>query len=463
MTSTILYMSMSLDGFVAGPNESVRATGSATAGAPPRLAAARRRGRRGPARGPAASTAQVLDEFMSTGRSSPAGGPSIRPAAGAATTTTACRSSSSAAEPSGAVADMPLVTYLDDVDEAMTRAKEAAGDGRARPRRRGRAARARRRRPGRARDPRRAVLSGRGAGSSRPGAHIELERTRVLEGEEASPTCATASGAEHRRGDLAGRGVGVAVAASSSTSSRAPGMSRASASPLPTGRTGRGGRGRPGPAGRARAGARASAACSRAWRTPSPCGWPSGPRASCPGVRSRSARRRPAGVGSSPRIRARRRDAATAARSDQSGFGCATAASSSPRRGRAGRRRPAGRDGRVPARSSAAKASRWSSAATWATMPPTPMPARCAARSSSARASAAASAPSSRSVLAGARGRTWSTCRCRAGHGGRRAARRPQRRAGASGHESIVGAAREQDERLRGSPVLKVRARRRAH
>ena len=49
---------------------------------------------------------------------------------------------------------------------------------------------------------------------------------------------------------------------------------------------------------------------------------------------------------------------------------------------------------------------RWSSAATWATIPPTPMPARCAGRSSSWRASAAASAARSRSVYAGASGST---------------------------------------------------------
>ena len=53
---------------------------------------------------------------------------------------------------------------------------------------------------------------------------------------------------------------------------------------------------------------------------------------------------------------------------------------------------------RVPARVSAENASGWSSAATWATIPPTPMPARCAGRSSSSRASPAASAARSRNV-----------------------------------------------------------------
>ena len=98
MCATVLYMSMSLDGFIAGPNEGpdnplgdgghrlhewvLTGADADHSGVPGR---------------PSGVNGQVFDEFMATGRSSAAGGPSSPRTAGAATTTTACRSSSSPA------------------------------------------------------------------------------------------------------------------------------------------------------------------------------------------------------------------------------------------------------------------------------------------------------------------------------------------------------------------------------
>ena len=65
---------------------------------------------------------------MSTGAVVAGRGPSSRPAAGAATTTAACRSSSSAADPGSETGQWPLVTYVNDVSTAMSQAKQAAGD-----------------------------------------------------------------------------------------------------------------------------------------------------------------------------------------------------------------------------------------------------------------------------------------------------------------------------------------------
>jgi hypothetical protein len=118
-------------------------------------------------------------------------------------------------------------------------------------------------------------------------------------------------------------------------------------------------------------------------------------------------------------------NSATAARSDQSGIErenslSIVAASGSGRSSSTG----PGATGRVPASVSAENASGWSSAATWATTPPTPMPARCAGRSSSPRASAAASAARSRSVYPEPWDRRWPTRRNRAGRTARRGARR---------------------------------------
>jgi hypothetical protein len=95
MSNAVLYMSMSLDGFIAGPNEGpgnglgdrghrlhewfLTDPDASHEGATDLLTGANR---------------EVMDEVMSTGAVVPAGGPSSSQAAGAATTTTACRSSS---------------------------------------------------------------------------------------------------------------------------------------------------------------------------------------------------------------------------------------------------------------------------------------------------------------------------------------------------------------------------------
>ena len=128
---------------------------------------------------------------------------------------------------------------------------------------------------------------------------------------------------EHRRRDLAGGRIGnrrrslVPARAAAHRGSRARALRRCR-----QGRTDRGDRAPPAPGSRARAGARASAACSRAWRTPCPAGWPSAPRAPCPACGPRCARRsrarRRGRCRGSPRRR--RRYSATAARSDQSGI-----------------------------------------------------------------------------------------------------------------------------------------------
>ena len=120
---------MSLDGFIAGPNESLdnglgdgghrlhewfMTGGDASISRPSAVRAA--------------STARSSTSSCRPARSSRAGGPSSRPAAGAATTTTACRSSSSLATSRGIdISQWPLVTYVSDVTTAMTQAKEAAG------------------------------------------------------------------------------------------------------------------------------------------------------------------------------------------------------------------------------------------------------------------------------------------------------------------------------------------------
>jgi dihydrofolate reductase len=130
MSATVLYMSMSLDGFIAGPNESID-NGLGDGGE--RLhewvvsgevgtdleAAVRSGGVNG----------KVIDESMSTG-AVVAGKGTFEPAGGwggdhhdGVPIFIYSRS-----EPGIDISDWPLVTYLDDVTTAMTRAKEAAGE-----------------------------------------------------------------------------------------------------------------------------------------------------------------------------------------------------------------------------------------------------------------------------------------------------------------------------------------------
>jgi dihydrofolate reductase len=129
VSATVLYMSMSLDGFIAGPNEGpgnglgdgghrlhewVMADGDLD------LEALRRSG---------AVNGQIVDEFMSTG-AVVAGRGTFEPARGwggdhhdGVPIFIVARD-----EPGIDVSQWPLVTYVDDVTTAMSRAKEAAGE-----------------------------------------------------------------------------------------------------------------------------------------------------------------------------------------------------------------------------------------------------------------------------------------------------------------------------------------------
>jgi dihydrofolate reductase len=129
MTATVLYMSMSLDGFIAGPNEGPgnglgdgghRLHEWAMAGSDVDLDAIRSSG---------GANGQIIDEFMSTGA------------------TVAGRGTFELAEGWGGdhhdgvpiwvysrhqpgidISQWPLVTYVDDLTTAITEAKQAAGD-----------------------------------------------------------------------------------------------------------------------------------------------------------------------------------------------------------------------------------------------------------------------------------------------------------------------------------------------
>jgi dihydrofolate reductase len=120
MSSTVLYMSMSLDGFIAGPNESVE-NGLGDGGQD--LHDWALSGEVG------AVNRQVIDEFMSTG-AVVAGRGTFEPAGG-------WGGDHHDGVPifilsrSGPVAGMdrwPLVSYVDDVATAMADAKRAAGE-----------------------------------------------------------------------------------------------------------------------------------------------------------------------------------------------------------------------------------------------------------------------------------------------------------------------------------------------
>jgi dihydrofolate reductase len=126
--ATVLYMSMSLDGFIAGPNEG---PGNGLGDGGHRLhewLLAGARGHKGATR-PAGINGQVFDEFMSTG-AVVAGRGTFEPAGGwdgdhhdGVPIFVLSRH-----EPGIDVGDWPLVTYVSDVTAAMTGAKKDAGD-----------------------------------------------------------------------------------------------------------------------------------------------------------------------------------------------------------------------------------------------------------------------------------------------------------------------------------------------
>jgi dihydrofolate reductase len=131
MPATVLYMSMSLDGFIAGPNdEQGNGLGdgggrlhewlwtSDVPGGPSGV----------PGRPPGAD-GEMFDEFMATGAVvtgrrtfDMAGGWAGDHHDGVPIFVLSSR------EPDPDKSDWPLVTYVSDVEEAMTRAKQAAGD-----------------------------------------------------------------------------------------------------------------------------------------------------------------------------------------------------------------------------------------------------------------------------------------------------------------------------------------------
>jgi dihydrofolate reductase len=130
VSATVLYMSMSLDGFIAGPNEG---PGNGLGDGGLRLhewfmtdegdldlEGVRRSG---------SVNGQIVDEFMSTG-AVVAGRGTFEPAGGwggdhhdGVPIFIVARG-----DPGIDIGQWPLVTYLDDVTSAMTRAKEAAGE-----------------------------------------------------------------------------------------------------------------------------------------------------------------------------------------------------------------------------------------------------------------------------------------------------------------------------------------------
>lgn len=129
MSSTVLYMSMSLDGFVAGPNESLdnglgdggeRLHEWIFAGAPTEHGGV-------PGR-PEGVDGEVMDEAMSTGAVI-AGRGTFEPAQGwGGDHHDGVPIFILSREKSGPDPQWPLVTYIDDIETATAKAKEVAGD-----------------------------------------------------------------------------------------------------------------------------------------------------------------------------------------------------------------------------------------------------------------------------------------------------------------------------------------------
>ena len=129
MSATVLYMSMSLDGFIAGPNEG---PGNGLGDGGHRLHEWALTGadadRKGVGRS-AGVNGQVVDEFMATG-AVVAGRGTFEPAGGwggdhhdGVPIFVLTRQ-----KPDSETGQWPLVSYVSDVSTAMTEAKQAAGD-----------------------------------------------------------------------------------------------------------------------------------------------------------------------------------------------------------------------------------------------------------------------------------------------------------------------------------------------
>jgi dihydrofolate reductase len=122
VAATVLYMSMSLDGFIAAANEDPGRLHDWLSGGEPS-------GPSGVPGRPSGVNGQVVDEFMATG-AVVAGRGTFEPAGGwggdhhdGVPIFILSRQ-----EPSIDIGQWPLVTYVSDVRTAMTQAKEAAGD-----------------------------------------------------------------------------------------------------------------------------------------------------------------------------------------------------------------------------------------------------------------------------------------------------------------------------------------------
>lgn len=130
MSATVLYMSMSLDGFIAGPNER---PGNGLGDGGDRLHEWVFEGESGGPSGvpgrPSGVNGQVYDEIMDTG-AVVAGRRTFEPAGGwggdhhdGVPIFILSRQ-----QPDSTIEQWPLVTYVNDVATVMTRAKQAAGD-----------------------------------------------------------------------------------------------------------------------------------------------------------------------------------------------------------------------------------------------------------------------------------------------------------------------------------------------
>ena len=153
MSATVLYMSMSLDGLIAGPNESPEnGLGDGGERLHDWLWSGSEAGSLSKVPGrPSGVNGQIYDEFMSTG-AVVAGRGTFEPAGGwggdhhdGVPIFVVARH-----EPGIDISRWPLVSYVEDVTTAMTRAKEAAGDRNVLVHGARYLARARRRRAGRA-------------------------------------------------------------------------------------------------------------------------------------------------------------------------------------------------------------------------------------------------------------------------------------------------------------------------
>ena len=129
MSATVLYMSMSLDGFIAGPNEG---PGNGLGDGGHRLHEWALTGddsdREAMLRGLTGVNRQVVDEFMSTG-AVVAGRGTFEPAGGwGGDHHDGVPIFILSRDPDSETAQWPLVSFVDDVTAAMSEAKRAAGD-----------------------------------------------------------------------------------------------------------------------------------------------------------------------------------------------------------------------------------------------------------------------------------------------------------------------------------------------